>query len=533
MRRRRISDTGVGPSDVEEALAALSAEDLRELVRDILTDLEEESQGRAIDRLLNRAARGESGWAPSTHSDESVAEVLAFAKAAAKVGYANPSDVDDALRKGSKAFLRQDYAGALRIFRALLRPISEVEIDLGQHELVDEVLTVNITDCSAQYVVSAYMTTKPEGRGEAVHSAIAEVNDIGELREVISEMERVAVEPLPQLNDFLSQWRSILEEEKESAPTTDWGWNPSRWLREVVHRIEGAEGLAQIARSTRHADDLRAWCRFFVESKDWNAALTAYEEAAELLDDEYARAEFLDGAALVAQLLGRRDLPSRLERAWRAEPSLVRLRRWLGWAGTSATLRKRSKHALEACPKEANRQKAFLHILLGELGPAAKLMETAPGLGWSRKEHPGHLLIAVFRKLLNSEISDLAESTGVFASRWMGRTELESLRTSWSEAYLVTPELDQILELSGIGGPLSTKAHGAVIEAMRKSAEGRLEGVTIAKRRRDYDHAAWLVAICAEVDPSPETSSWVTGIRSEYRRYPALKRELERHLRES
>jgi len=336
----------------------------------------------------------------------------------------------------------------------------------------------------------------------------------------------VAIEPLPQLEDFLPQWRALLKKEVEEDRQHDWDRAQDRWLREAVERLEGSDGLAKIARSTKRADDLRAWCRSLVEAKDWKAALVAFHVS----DKEYARGEFLDGAALSAQELGRRDLPSLLERAWRTDTNLVRLRRWLGTTRTRANLKKRAKKALAACPNEAHRQRAFLHVLLGEYEPAAKLLAAAPGLGWSRGEHPGHLLIAVFRKMLSREIQHLSTATGVYASRWMDSITQESLRTSWGEARLVTPELDQILELSGVDERLDPEIRRTVVEAMREAAEKRLEGVTDKKRRRYYDHAAWLVGICMEVDPSPETSSWVTGIRSEYRRYPALKRELEKHL---
>jgi hypothetical protein len=108
----------------------------------------------------------------------------------------------------------------------------------------------------------------------------------------------------------------------------------------------------------------------------------------------------LDGAALAAQQLGRKDLSPWLERAWRAEPSMLRLRRWLGSARGKAAIRRRAAEALAACPKQAHRQRAFLHVLQGDYDPAAKLLASAPGLGWPDSEHPGHLLFHVFRQLL-------------------------------------------------------------------------------------------------------------------------------------
>ena len=52
-----------------------------------------------------------------------VAEILGFAAAAERVGHADPSEVDEYLRRGSEAFLRKDYAAAFRIFGALLQPV--------------------------------------------------------------------------------------------------------------------------------------------------------------------------------------------------------------------------------------------------------------------------------------------------------------------------------------------------------------------------------------------------------------------------
>jgi hypothetical protein len=65
---------------------------------------------------------------------------------------------------------------------------------------------------------------------------------------------------------------------------------------------------------------------------------------------------------------------------------------------------------------------------------------------------------------------------------------------------------------------------------MQKAARKRIEGVAQHKRRRHYGHAASLAAACAAVDKSPGMSEWITAIRSDYRRFPALQREFDRYL---
>lgn len=310
------------PTDLDAALATMSSEALRQVVHEVLLELDDHVYARVVGSLMARAARTGSDWTPGAVSSEQVAEVLAFVKAAERVGQADPLEVDEYLRRGAAAFLRKDYAAAHRIFGALFQPICEGNIDLGQHELVDEVLSSDVAEHAAQYVVAAYMLSPAADRADAVRAAIDEVHGVGHFGEPLRELERVAVEQLPDLKDFLPRWRVLIARKPADKRTGDWHQEEDRWLREVVQRLEGTEGLAKVARSTKRAADLRAWCRSLVDAGDWKAALSAFAEAAALVTDkDDAPGELLDGAALAAQQLKRKDLPAHLERAWRAGPS--------------------------------------------------------------------------------------------------------------------------------------------------------------------------------------------------------------------
>lgn len=118
-------------SVVDAALGAMDAEALRELIRGVLPWLDDKLHAKITGEIIDRAARNKNEWVPDAPGDESVAEVLEFAEAAQRVGYADPSEVDDYLRQGMNAFLAKDYCAALQIFRALIVPLSEGEIDLG------------------------------------------------------------------------------------------------------------------------------------------------------------------------------------------------------------------------------------------------------------------------------------------------------------------------------------------------------------------------------------------------------------------
>jgi len=532
MSRSRASGGGSRPSGIDGALEVLDARELRELLRDLLRELDVDTQGRVIDRLVARAARRGTGWVPKGPDEQAVAEAISFAMAAARDHYADPRAVDRFLRRGTDAFLRKDYEAARRIFHALLPPIAGADIDLGQDEMADEVLTVDAGQCAARYVVSTYMTANPERRPAAVHAAIRATGDLGLFREPIAEMESVSVEPLPDLDEFLPRWRDLVEKQvARGATRRGWDSDEDRWLREVVQRLEGADGLAAHARATRRGEDLRAWCRALVEAREWKSALAAFEEAAGAVrDGSHWRGQFLDGAALAAQELGRRDLPSRLELAWRAEPSLLRLRRWLGVAPTAARVRSLAADALEACPKRDERLRAILHMLAGDLESAAKLLSMAPGLGWSSPEHPGHLVFAMFDELLGEGDREARSGHRPLRARSPDLDELDSMNSDPDEPRLRAPEVAEILVAAGVEGPVRGEARSAMLAAMRKAAEKRVEGVTKKKRRRYYDHAAQLVATCAALDPTPAGGRWVAGLRSRYSRYPALQGEFNEHL---
>ncbi len=372
--------------------------------------------------------------------------------------------------------------------------------------------------------------SEPSRRAEAVRAAIDEVRGVGYFMDPIQEMEQVAVEPLPQLEEFLRQWRDLVAGEAAAERDSEWDTDQDRWQREAVRRLEGAAGLARVARATRRADDLRAWCQSLVEARDWKAALLAFEEAAGLVPEkEYARGEFLDGAALAAQELGRADLPARLERAWRGAPSMLRLRRWLGSANIKEATRKRAAEALAACPSEAHRQRAFLHVLCGDFEQAAKLLGAAAGLGWSNAEHPGHLLFPLFEVFLGRKGKAASPDAKVFGMRGVAVDELGLMTAEPDEPR--APEITRILQQAGIEGASDDRVRRAVLAAMRKAAERRLAGVTERKRRGHYAHAAELVATCVACDASPDAARWAASISTDYKRFPALRAELDRQMR--
>lgn len=182
-RLRRVRRTSATERiEIEQALDALSAPELRAVVRGILDDVDEDVRTTLVDRLLAQATRGSSRWKPARPSPRIVADAQAFAEAARRVGQADPDDVTEHLRRASKAFLAGDHASARAVFDAIPPPVASVDIDLGQHELVEEVLGVDAQVCVAQYVASVYTTTPLPDRVDAVLRAIGDALSTASLK---------------------------------------------------------------------------------------------------------------------------------------------------------------------------------------------------------------------------------------------------------------------------------------------------------------------------------------------------------------
>ncbi|MGH9200905.1 MAG: hypothetical protein ACRD2A_06680, partial [Vicinamibacterales bacterium] len=170
--RRRTHRTPAEDPEIDPALEAMSAPELRAAVRAVLDLVDGDMRAEIVDTFIARATKATSGWRPSRPSQRIIDEAKSFAEAARRTGSAGPEDVTEHLRRATKAFHAGDHASARAVFEAILPPIAVVDIDLGQHELVEEVLGVDARACVAQYATSVYTTTPLRDRADAVLQAL-------------------------------------------------------------------------------------------------------------------------------------------------------------------------------------------------------------------------------------------------------------------------------------------------------------------------------------------------------------------------
>lgn len=525
--RRSRRPSAAEEDDLRQALDALSAADLRTAVRAILDELGEDVRATIVDRLVARAAKGATGWRPARTSQRIVADAQSFADAARRIGHADPEDVTEHLRRATRAFLAGDHSSARAVFDAILPPIASVEIDLGQHELVEEVLGIDAHMCVAQYAASVYTTTPMRDRAAAILRTIEDAHGVATLSDPVTAMEDVMAGALPDLDAFLPLWVKRLERLRPSSD--EWEAPHERWLRDAVFRMDGVDGLERLARKTRRPQACLAWRDALADRKDWPAALRAAVAAARLVRQPHWRGQLLDGAALAAQELGHSDLPKRLEAAWKAAPTLARLVCWLA-AGDARGESNRHKavRAMAACPKTSARQWGLLRVLLDDIPGAAALLASAPGLGWSNPDHPGHTLFPLFAMLLSRG------TIGDALIEEMNATGCEPLDTMFEtdeghRPRLAAPSVVAVVQHARSGLVLSDADGDAAIDAMRVAAQKRVEGILGHSRRRHYGHAALLVASCLAFVPTrreAEFSTWAADLQQQYFRRSAFRAEL-------
>lgn len=522
-RRRSLA----ADPDIDRALEAMTAPELRAAVRAAIGALDEETRASTIDLFVTRATKGPAGFRPGRPSHRLVEQAQSFVEAASHLGYADPADATEYLRGAMKAFLAGDHVGARAVFEVILIPMAGAEIDLGQHELVEEVLGIDAHICVAQYVASVYTTTPLPERAAAVLAAIEHAQGLSSLLSPIKDMEEVSAGALPDLSAFLPLWVKRLRRFKPS--TDEWESDQERWLREAVSRSDGVHGLERLARSTKRPQACLAWCQALADQGDWPAALRAYETAARLVGSSHWRGRLLDGAALGAQELRRTDLPARLENAWRVDPTLTRLLRWLVARGDAPALaRATAKKALARCPKKAGRQMGLLRALVGDVAGAAALLSKASGLGWSDPNHPGHTVFPLLAMLLSKGATGDALTAELDAS---ARDVLESTALADDERRptLRTPSAGALVRAVRSSLTVSAADADTAIKAMHAAAEKRVEGILGNSRRRHYGHAAVLVASCVACAPKgqhAEAARWAGEIRQRYWRRHAFRQEL-------
>ena len=253
--------------------------------------------------------------------------------------------------------------------------------DLGQHEMVDDVLQVDVQAAVAEYVTSLYMTTPLSDRADAVYEATGEAEGLASLWSPIAEMENVSGGALPDLRGFLPRWVERLERFGRRKPI-----GKARMSGRCARRSFGWKAL--VASSVSHAKR--------------SALKRAWRGVKPLSSERTGRPPFARTTRPRGWFASRRgEANCSMARRWHPNisafgrcrpPGESLARRALGGAAASVAHRSwpasltpvlKAKRALKRFPRTDGRQLGLLRALAGDLHEAAAILARAPGLGWS------------------------------------------------------------------------------------------------------------------------------------------------------
>ena len=190
--------------------------------------------------------------------------------------------------------------------------------------------------------------------------------------------------------------------------------------------------------------------------------------------------------------------------------------------------RSSAESSLAYCPKAPARQLGLLRVLLDDTPGAAALLASAPGLGWSDPDHPGHTLFPVLATLVSGTVDGRVarmEATGLEPLEAMIEAE-EALQPR-----LATPSIAAAIQRTRSDRTITDTACDAALDAMKVAAAKRVAAILHHSRRRHYGHAASLVAACVAYSPkrrAAEFVRWASTHRKQHRRRHAFGAELAR-----
>jgi hypothetical protein len=327
--------------------------------------------------------------------------------------------------------------------------------------------------------------------------------------------------PLPDMELFLPRWLEFLrsqEHGRKPGAALFQGEQHSQWLlREAVQLEKGIAGLQDLARErgARNPEAYHQWISALIAEKDVEKSVFAAREAAERIHANKDRACM---AEVWAELARRADHPGAVlgarRLAFRASPSARRLLEYCaeGNPGQSA-LRARIKTELEyaeTCDEPPSpRLMAVLDLLLGHVELAMQSLEDSSMLGWSSKDHPGHVLFPALL-LVSSGILQ-PESESILARLWSQLDSILGLRVDGPEAHheifaacslehpnKISVSCRALLEPALGRLRLNKERRRALLKDLQEVTLKRVHSIVGNRFRRAYERASLVSVACAE-----------------------------------
>jgi hypothetical protein len=346
---------------------------------------------------------------------------------------------------------------------------------------------------------------------------------LSERRLMLGDLIQISSRPLPDREQFLSDWIALLRAQE--------GSDADRWLREGIRLSQGLSGLEALARSEGRTRP-HAYLDWFAELRRQGRhreVLRAAQDALRTLPADFpSRASIADYVHGTASSLGEEatQLAARWE-AFLAEPTLARL---LDLWDAAPTVRRRTElleeaarhlHEVLARPPERDAAVgafwtddelgwprridksvlAHAYLLAGNLEAARDLAAAEAVLGWSSGDNPQGLIVCYLLVLLSGRTPD--DLPFSLAELWEWALLYSTGAGDWRDVKDSRDPLCGRLQCV-YEKQLSTQSLGddqqrAILDWCMQVVSQRVDAIVGPQHRRSYHRAAMLAIACAEL----------------------------------
>jgi tetratricopeptide (TPR) repeat protein len=437
-------------------------------------------------------------------------------------------EMDDLFDAAADAFLVGQHALAAAAYGRLLEAflLDDGPVFCGPAP-PEEMVRTDVDEAKARYLRALYETTAPAERAAELLEAVLRLGYVGSPMD-LAALSAADTTPLTDLVSFLPGWLERLQGWRGDPYSR--GDQVARLLREAIEISQGADGLAELARTR---GEYLAWVEALVRAERRDEAIAAGREGLErlppartraLLAERVAELAVEDGDALLV-LAARRS-------AWQAEPMTERLvALWRAARDTHGhpdgvlaeeTAAAHASDSLRERPALACR----LWLLAGDYAPALDRFVAAPALGWSHPGHPGPVVLP-FLLLIAAGQTTLPPDSAL-ADLW---GELDRSGSGFSSGY------GDILLQTLSEHPVVAAQATLHLNLAKEAIWQRMNAIVANQHRGAYERAALLVVAGAETlalrGDGPGATRFLARAADAFPRHRSFRGALDQHQRRS
>ncbi len=529
---------------VEQKLAAYSADELRAILRAMAQETAPSGRRTFLDKLNPPAAsvrapepvmkqdlladiddwmdelraemedaedyedRHEYGWGEHYDDEDSLGPYAEFVEPLAAL-----------LDRAETAFDYGDLTLARAAYQKLLGEALELSDEYGRGVRADD-LNVDLNRARTRYLRAVYETELPATRPQVLlEQLLATRSWLSGPRSMLNDLIQFSGQPLPDQDRFLQDWIMFLRQQN--------GGDIDAWLREAIRLAQGTRGLEELARAegTKRPRAFLDWLAALQAEQKPREVLTTAEFALQTLPAQLpiraAIADYLCAAAATCdeQVLLREG---RWE-AFTAKPSLVRLldlsEPEADRAARTQLLRQAAQYAKEYLAQPPRHEEMVLgerdglesaawversllahaYLLSQQWNQAQALASQEQVLGWSNSNSAQGLVVPFFLAALSEKQSTVLPVN--VALVWQPALENSAgyAFRRLSKENAIFGRLEQVYRDLMVHISLPPDQQEQFLTWCIEIAKRRVSAIVSNQHRGSYDKAALLTAACAEV----------------------------------